>query len=154
MGTPKSKPSSSPVHRNKSPSELYSSSSIAAVRPEGATSLGADPSAEATRPPGVEEVSVGAGVGEPAGAGVGGLAGLLTSLRLRSLSRGQLAGTCQGFSAQWQMGQIPLPAMALSQRVLMDFTENEEIHSNGLDHSLPALSMATAEAPGPPLRGF
>jgi hypothetical protein len=51
------------------------------------------------------------------------------------------------------MGQIPVPAMALSQRVLMDFTKNEEIHSNGLDHSLPALSMATAEAPGLPLQG-
>ncbi len=39
------------------------------------------------------------------------------------------------------------------QRVFMDLTENEEILSNGLDHSLPDLSMATADAPGPPFRG-
>jgi len=57
------------------------------------------------------------------------------------------------FSAMTDRADAPVPARARSQRVLMDLTENEEIHSNGLDHSLPALLMATADVPGPPFRG-
>jgi hypothetical protein len=49
------------------------------------------------------------------------------------------------------MGQMPVPAIAQSQRVLMVLTEKEESHSNGLVHVLPDLLMATAEAVGPPL---
>ena len=104
-------------------------------------------------PPGEEEAGAGAGVGELAGAGAGCGGGPATNLRLRSLRRGQLVGTCQGFSARWQIGKMPVPARARSHRVLTTLMEKEESHSKGVNHSLPDLSTATADAPGPPFLG-
>jgi len=98
-------------------------------QPEGAEGETTEPavdqsSVEATRPPGEGEGAAGAGAGAAGGAGAGEEeGGPFTSLRFNSLRRGQLAGTCHGFSAQWQMGQIPMPAMARSQRVLIPFIE-------------------------------
>jgi len=59
-------------------------------------------SADATRPPGdaAGGDAAGAGAGEAAEAGAGVVQGPFTSFRLRSFNRGQLAGTCHGFSAQ------------------------------------------------------
>ena len=83
------------------------------MRPEGAEPE-AGTSVEAIRPLGEEEAGAGAGVGELAGAGAGLGGGPATNLRLRSFRRGQLEGTCQGFSARWQIGQMPVPARARS----------------------------------------
>ena len=101
-GAPKSKPSSSPVQRNISSSELYSSSASVAMRPEEVAPepLDTGVSADATRPPGEAARGDAAGAGESAEAGAGAVGGPFTSLRLRSYNRGQLAGTCHGFSAR------------------------------------------------------
>ena len=124
------------------------------MRPEGVNGepTEAEASVKATFPPGFPPGEGAAGAAGGAGAAAGDTEGPFTNLRLRSLRRGQLAGTCQGFSARWQMGQMPVPAMARSQRVLIVLMEKEDIHSKGFVHSFPFLSTATAEAPGPALR--
>jgi hypothetical protein len=127
------------------------------VRYALAMSEGAEPEAEssveAIGPPGEVEAGAEAGVGELAGAGAGCGGGLATNLRLRYFKRGQLVGTCQGVSARWQVGQMPIPAIARSHQVLTTLMEKEESHSKGFVHSLPDLSTTTAEAPGPPFLG-
>ncbi len=94
--------SSSPVQRNMSSSELYSSSASVAMRPEGVAPepLDTGVSADATPPPGEAAGGDAAGAGESAEAGAGAVGGPFTSLRLRSFNRGQLAGTCHGYLAR------------------------------------------------------
>ncbi len=102
------------------------------MKPEGAEPE-AETSVEAIRPPGEVEAGAGAEVGELAGAGAGCGGGPATNLRIRSFRRGQLVGTCQGFSAGWQIGQMPVPARARSHRVLTALMEKEESHSKGFN---------------------
>ena len=108
----KSKPFLLPVQQ-KSSSDSYSSST-AAMRLDGAKPLGRA-SVKAMHPPGKgkEVVAPGAGAGGPSGEETGAEGGgPLTSIRLSSFSKGQLAWTYHGLSGLWQMGQIPLPAIA------------------------------------------
>ncbi len=71
--------------------------------------------------------------------------GPFTNLRFSSLRRGQLAGTYHGFSARWQIGQMPVPTRAWVHRVLMLFLPYFESHWKGLAHLLPCLSTLATE---------
>ncbi len=122
------------------------------MRPEGAEpepveQLGG-PVADAAHPPG-EGARAGAGAKDArAGAGEVAEGGPLTNLRFNSFRRGQFAGTCQGFLAQWHIGQMPIPARAQVHQVLMPFLPFFESHSKGLAHLVPCLSTLAAEALG------
>ncbi len=106
------------------------------------------PVADAACPPG-EGAGAGAGAKDAgAGAGEGAEGGLLTNLRFNSFRKGQFAGTCQGFLARWQIGQMTVPARAQVHQVLMPFLPYFESHSKGLAHLVPCLLTLAAEALG------
>ena len=122
------------------------------MRPDGVEPEPVEPSgepfADAARPPG-EGAGAGARAEDAgAGAGEGAEGGPLTNLRFNSFRRRQFAGTCQGFLAWWQIGQMPVPARARVHRVLMPFLPYFESHSKGLAHLVPCLLTLAAEALG------
>jgi hypothetical protein len=45
----------------------------------------------------------------------------MNKIALSSFSKEQFKGTCHGFSVHWQIGHMPVPAIARTQLILMPF---------------------------------